>query len=145
MGDISKDPSWISNGVLFLSHSDSSVGKCPHLTLWKAESFQRTIFFKDFIYLFLESREGREGEKHQCVAASWAPPTGDLACNSGTCPDRESNQWPLGSQAGAQSTEPHQSGLKGLLNSRDTNSFCLWFWGVWIFEYRAADSYFSTF
>ena len=35
------------------------------------------IFFKDFIYLFLE--RGREGEKHQCVVASEAPPTGDLA------------------------------------------------------------------
>ena len=27
-----------------------------------------------------------EGEKHQCVAASHAPPTGDLACNPGVCP-----------------------------------------------------------
>ena len=32
-------------------------------------------------------REGeREGEKHQCVDASHAPPTGDLACNPGMCP-----------------------------------------------------------
>ena len=38
------------------------------------------IFFKDFIYLLLESgRDGeREGEKHQCVVASHAPPTMDL-------------------------------------------------------------------
>ena len=30
------------------------------------------IFFKDFIYLFLERGEGKEkeGEKHQCVVAS---------------------------------------------------------------------------
>ena len=36
------------------------------------------LFFKDFIYLFLEKRrEGeREGEKHQCVVASRTPPTG---------------------------------------------------------------------
>ena len=33
--------------------------------------------FLDFIYLFLERREGeREGEKHQCVVTSWALPTG---------------------------------------------------------------------
>ena len=35
------------------------------------------------LYLFLE-RGGREGEKHQCVVASGAPPTGDLAHNP-TC------------------------------------------------------------
>ena len=73
------------------------------------------VFFslKDFIYLCLErGREGeREGEKHQCVVASHTPPTGDLACNPGMCPDWESNQRPFGSQAGTQSTEPHQPGL----------------------------------
>ena len=47
------------------------------------------IFLKDFIYLFLERWEEREkeGEKHQCVVASQAPPTRDLACNPGMCPD----------------------------------------------------------
>ena len=51
------------------------------------------FFLRLFIYLFLESgREGeREGEKHQCVVASHTPPTGDLACNPGRCPDWESN------------------------------------------------------
>ena len=34
----------------------------------------------------------REGEKHQCVVASHMPRTGDLACNSGMCPDWELNQ-----------------------------------------------------
>ena len=36
-------------------------------------------FFKDFIYLFLKQKgrkEEREGEKHQCVVSSGAPPTG---------------------------------------------------------------------
>ena len=33
-------------------------------------------FFKDFIYLFLEEKGGREGEKHQSVTASHAPPMG---------------------------------------------------------------------
>ena len=39
------------------------------------------------------------------------PPLGVLACNPGMCPDWELNQWPFGSQAGTQSTEPHQPGL----------------------------------
>ena len=58
------------------------------------------IFFKDFIYLFLErGREGeKEGEKYQCVVASRAPPTGDLAHNPGMCPDSELNRRLFGSQ-----------------------------------------------
>ena len=83
----------------------------PHLT---ALFF---LFFKDFIYLFSEREKGgREGEKHPCVRDTatgcllHTPPTGDLACNPGMYPDGESNLWPFGSQAGAQSTEPHQPG-----------------------------------
>ena len=53
----------------------------------------------------------REGEKHQCVVASHTPPTGDLAHNPGMCPDWESNPRSFGSQAGTQSTEPHQPEL----------------------------------
>ena len=79
------------------------------------KSFSKS-FFKDIlficllIYLFLERRERREkeGEKHECVVASHAPLTGDLACNPGMCPDWELNQQPFGSQTGPQSTEPHQ-------------------------------------
>ena len=72
-----------------------------------------TYFKRFYLFIFRErGREGeREGEKHQCVVASWAPPTGALACNPGMCPDWESNWRPLGSQASAQTTEPHQSGL----------------------------------
>ena len=70
------------------------------------------LFFKRF-YLFLErGKDGeRKGEKHQCVGAPHTPPTGDLARNPGTCPDWESNWRSFGSQAGTQSTEPHQPGL----------------------------------
>ena len=50
------------------------------------------------------------GEKHQCVVASHAPPTGDLAHNPGMFPDWESNQRPFGWQAHTQSTELHQPG-----------------------------------
>ena len=45
------------------------------------------------------------------MVASREPPTGDLACNPGTCPDWDLNQQPFGSQVSAQSTEPHQPGL----------------------------------
>ena len=71
------------------------------------------LFFKDFVYIFRErERTGeREGEKHQCVVASLEPPTRDLTCNPGMCPDWESNQQPFGLQAGTQSTELHQPGL----------------------------------
>ena len=37
-------------------------------------------------------------EKHRLVA-SCTPPTRDLACNPGMCPNRESNQQPFCSQA----------------------------------------------
>ena len=53
----------------------------------------------------------REGEKHQCVVASGAAPTGDLACNPGMCPDWKSNQQPFDPQTGTQSIDPHQPGL----------------------------------
>ena len=52
----------------------------------------------------------REGQKHQCVVASHVPPTGHLASNPAMCPDWELNCQPFGSQAHAQSTEPHQPG-----------------------------------
>ena len=54
--------------------------------------------------------EEREGTKHQCVVASHAIPSGDLACNPAMCPDWESNWQPFGLQAHAQSTELHQPG-----------------------------------
>ena len=69
----------------------------------------KLVFIFHFMYLFLERGGGRE--KHQGVVASCVPPTGDLACTPGMCPDWEVNQRPFGSQAGAQSTEPHQPGL----------------------------------
>ena len=45
------------------------------------------LFLKDF-YLFLDrGKREKGGEKHQCVVASHAPPTGDLARNPGMRPD----------------------------------------------------------
>ena len=69
------------------------------------------IFFRFYLLERGEGREKEREEKHQCVVASSTPPTGDLAHNPGMGPDWESNQWPFGSQAGTQSTEPHQSRL----------------------------------
>ena len=48
-------------------------------------------------------------DKHWPIA-SFMPPTGEKACNPGTWPDGELNQWPFGSQASAQSTETHCQG-----------------------------------
>ena len=52
----------------------------------------------------------KEGEKHQYLIASGAPPTGDLPRNLGMCAEWESNRQPFGSQAGTQSTGTHQLG-----------------------------------
>ena len=91
-------------------------------------SLSMSDFFKIiFIHLFIfrEGKGERDGEKHQCVVASHVPPTGDLACNPGMCPDWESNWRPFGSQANTQSTEPHQPGLrfffKDCIKSRQIN------------------------
>ena len=57
---------------------------------------------------------GKGGRKRgrECVVASCAPPTGDLARNPGMCPDWELNQRPFGLQTCTQSTELHQPGPK---------------------------------
>ena len=56
-----------------------------------------------FLFNFREGKVGRKRGKHQCVVASCAPPTGDLARNPGMSPDCELNQRPFGLQARAQS------------------------------------------
>ena len=60
--------------------------------------FYLFIFLRFYLFIFRErGREGeREGEKHQCRAASHLAPTGDLAWNPGICPDWELNQQPFG-------------------------------------------------
>ena len=62
------------------------------------------FFFEDFIYFLEKGREEEwEGEKYQCVVASHALATRDLAGNLVMCPSWESNWRPLDSQAGTQS------------------------------------------
>ena len=60
-------------------------------------------FFIKVLFIFRETGRERktEGEKHQCVVASHAPPTGDMAYNPGMCPDWESNWQPFAPQSGA--------------------------------------------
>ena len=66
------------------------------------------FFLRFSLFVFRERGRDKErgGEKHRCVFASCAPPTGDLAHNPGMCPDWQ----PFGLQDGTQSTEPHQLG-----------------------------------
>ena len=71
-----------------------------------------------------EGEGEREGEEHQRVVASCMPPTGGLACNPCMCIDWESNWWPFSSQAGTQSTKPHQPGRPSSLYILEPNS-CL--------------------
>ena len=51
--------------------------------------FPNFIYFLKILFIFRErEKQGEvEGEKHQCVVASCVPPTKDLACNPGMCPD----------------------------------------------------------
>ena len=57
--------------------------------------WEPSFVFKDVIYLFLERGEGKERGRETFP---------------GMCLDWELNQQPFGSQAGTQSTEPHQPG-----------------------------------
>ena len=55
-------------------------------------SYLKDFLKKDFIYLFLEQKEGREEERERNITV-WLPfacyPTGDLAHNPGMFPDWE--------------------------------------------------------
>ena len=60
-----------------------------------------------------------------CGGLSWTPYWGpDLVHNPGMCPDWELNQQTFGSQAGAQSTEPHQPGLFWFLKNKSKELKC---------------------
>ena len=113
------------SAVYFPQHFESislffflpSIGICKKLAgcqvIVPLKIIYVSFFLKDFTYLFLERRKGREKdrEKHRYLVASHVPPTGDVAHNPGMCPDWKSNWQPFGSQASTHSTEPHQPGL----------------------------------
>ena len=84
---------------------------CTFLSFFNSSSIL-SLFLKRF-YLFLEIGEGREKEGERNINV-WLPltcsPTRDQSRNQCMCPDQELNQWPCGSQAGTQPTEPHQPG-----------------------------------
>ena len=89
--------------------------------------FKSTSFFKKIVYLFIFKQSGKVGERRReiSVCGCLSPvPTGDLAHNPGMCPDWESNQWPFGSQASTQSTDPHQPGV----NPPALWTKCIVFW-----------------
>ena len=52
-------------------------------------------FFKKILFIFREGKGGWKRGKHQCVVASWVPPTGDLARNPGMCPTGNQTRDPL--------------------------------------------------
>ena len=93
-------------------------------TLGSILFFLILFIYPGILFIFRQrGREGlREGEKHQCVVASRMPPTRDLASNPGMCPDWESNWQHPSSQAGTQSTEPHQPGLFFFLRTNKISS-----------------------
>ena len=96
-------------------------------------SFSCFLFFLKLFTFRDKGRKGeREGAKHQCVVASSMPPTGDLACNTGMCPDWESNWRPFGFQASTQSTESHQPGHHMLFKEkwpiRGWDATCIFIW-----------------
>ena len=99
---------------------DPGLGSGTEKDLRNITELIRDIFLKIlFIYLFIyfqrEGNGGKEGNINVWLPLA-RPLLGDLACTSGMCPDWESNWQPLGSQASAQSTEPHQPGpVSGVL------------------------------
>ena len=77
------------------------------------------LFFLRILFIFRERRRKgeREGEKHQCVretsiACLLLTPSWGCGQQPRCVPWQELNRWPFGSQVGAQSTEPHQTGWR---------------------------------
>ena len=75
-------------------------------TLQRKELFFFNKGFYLFIYFFREEKGGRKEGRETSMCGFL------LGGNPGMCPNWESNLQPFGSQATAQSTEPHQPGPK---------------------------------
>ena len=63
---------------------------------------KHAFFFLMILFIYFERGERREKELERNINVSLPLP--------GMCPEWELNQQPLGSEAGIQFTEPHQSG-----------------------------------
>ena len=73
--------------------------------------FPCSVFFFLKIYVFLERGEGREKERERNINVWLLLALLQLGTSPpDMCPNWELNQWPFGSQAGTQSTEPHYLG-----------------------------------
>ena len=91
-----------------------------------------TLFFEDFLNLFLERGEKREkeGEKHPCAKGTYVSCLSQVP-SQGPGPPPGHVPWlgiywrPFGSQAGAQSTEPHQPGHRS--SSSSGRFVCIYF------------------
>ena len=66
-------------------------------------------FLEDFIFILERGERGKEERKSGSVASNM-PLTGDLACDPGMCPDRESSLQPFALWEDTQLTEPRWSG-----------------------------------
>ena len=107
--------------VLSLSYVSREIGRIRSNTELVFKKFLESLFIyfnlrfflKILFIYFLERGEGKEKERKRNINV-WLllvhPLQGNLACSPGMCPDWESNQRPLGLQAGAQSTKPYQPG-----------------------------------
>ena len=84
--------------VIYISSLASTFPILFLTTPWLLSLF---FLLRFYLFYFLERGDGREKERQRNINVwlplTW-PPTGDLACNPGMCPDWESNWWPFGSQ-----------------------------------------------
>ena len=107
-----------STKLVTLCLANSVIPQFPHVYPFCSSNKEIN---SSFIYFQREGKGEREGEKHWSDA-SHTPPNGGLVHSPGMHPDWESNRQPLGSQAGAQSTESHQPG-------QEINSLQVGAWG----------------
>ena len=107
-----------------LKYKDHLRGQACHSSTFSEYVF--FIFFKILFIYFVVRGKGREKvrkrnirnvlEVHQLVV-SLSPPTGEPGPQPRRVPRQGLKRQPFGSQAGAQSTEPHQPGLVSILSN----------------------------
>ena len=100
---------------------------CVHLTGCENLKLKVLCIYKLKILFIYFQRKGKGGRKRKIDVremcgwphVSCMPPTGDLARTPGMYPDQELNWQPFGSQAGTQSTKPHQPRLYLQINKTE--------------------------